>query len=461
MRHSFHQFQMESGVADLQKKKDGLEVDFGAAEVEDEAHVVPYFRLSQLLDKENQKLKEILFRPENILPFLNAGRLVSIKDGDIDWGVGVVVKFDRRFTDRERKNVQYIVQVLLKCKISSVKAGMLGLSKPQPCPKGERGVMQVVPCFLHLLNEVYTVRVYLPKTLRSSESRAQVLRKVEEVQKRLTLQPLDAEADFDVQEKGFRKLVTRLKDLRKRLVAMPLHSDPRLTDKFRAYAAKMKLKKQITQTEKEIKKKQTLVMKGELKKMKRVLRRLGHTDDDNVIQIKGRVACEINTADELVVTELIFAGVFNELTVEQAVALLSAFVFSVSAKPGDKGEPGKDLRKEIQKPFRQLQDAARRVAKGMHESRLEIDVDEFVGKFSTELMEVAYVWATGAKFADICQMTELFEGSIIRAIRRLEELLRQLAAAARGIGNEELETKFTAGMRAIKRDIIFAASLYL
>merc|ERR1719174_2717069 len=96
MRHSFHQFQMESGVADLQKKKDGLEVDFGAAEVEDEAHVVPYFRLSQLLDKENQKLKEILFRPENILPFLNAGRLVSIKDGDIDWGVGVVVKFDRR-----------------------------------------------------------------------------------------------------------------------------------------------------------------------------------------------------------------------------------------------------------------------------------------------------------------------------------------------------------------------------
>ena len=46
--HALH-FQMESGVADLQKKKDGLEVDFGAAEVEDEAHVVPYFRLSQLL----------------------------------------------------------------------------------------------------------------------------------------------------------------------------------------------------------------------------------------------------------------------------------------------------------------------------------------------------------------------------------------------------------------------------
>ena len=30
--------------------------------------------------------------------------------------------------------------------------------------------------------------------------------------------------------------------------------------------------------------------------------------------------------------------------------------------------------------------------------------------FDSFLAQVAYVWATGAKFADICQMTELFEG---------------------------------------------------
>jgi ATP-dependent RNA helicase DOB1 len=58
-------------------------------------------------------------------------------------------------------------------------------------------------------------------------------------------------------------------------------------------------------------------------------------------------------------------------------------------------------------------------------------------------------------------MTEVFEGSIIRAFRRLEELLRQMAAAAKGIGNTELESKFAAGIVSIKRDIIFANSLYL
>ena len=46
-------------------------------------------------------------------------------------------------------------------------------------------------------------------------------------------------------------------------------------------------------------------------------------------------------------------------------------------------------------------------------------------------------------------------------MRRLEEVTRQLIQAARGIGNKELEEKFTEGIKAIKRDIVFAASLYL
>ena len=51
--------------------------------------------------------------------------------------------------------------------------------------------------------------------------------------------------------------------------------------------------------------------------MKRVLKRLGHFDSNGVIQTKGRTACEVNTADELVVVELIFAGIFNDLSVEE------------------------------------------------------------------------------------------------------------------------------------------------
>ena len=61
--------------------------------------------------------------------------------------------------------------------------------------------------------------------------------------------------------------------------------------------------------------------------MKRVLRRLGIIDDGDVVQAKGRVACEINSADELLLTELIYDGVFIDLTPEQCVAILGSIIF--------------------------------------------------------------------------------------------------------------------------------------
>lgn len=54
-----------------------------------------------------------------------------------------------------------------------------------------------------------------------------------------------------------------------------------------------------------------------------------------------------------------------------------------------------------------------------------------------------------------------FSGSIIRSMRRLEELLRQMIQAAKNIGNTELENKFSEAIKLLKRDIVFAASLYL
>lgn len=40
----------------------------------------------------------------------------------------------------------------------------------------------------------------------------------------------------------------------------------------------------------------------------------------------------MNAGDELVTTEIIFAGVLSELTPEEAVAVLSALVFQVSSQ---------------------------------------------------------------------------------------------------------------------------------
>ena len=63
--------------------------------------------------------------------------------------------------------------------------------------------------------------------------------------------------------------------------------------------------------------------------------------------------------DELLATELIFAGVFNEIEPEQLVALLSCLVYNDKQK---EDKPTK-LLPELEGPFRQLEELARKIAK--------------------------------------------------------------------------------------------------
>lgn len=75
--------------------------------------------------------------------------------------------------------------------------------------------------------------------------------------------------------------------------------------------------------------------------------------------------------------------------------------------------------------------------------------------------QVLYAWTLGAKFVDVIKLTDVFEGSVIRVIRRLDEMLRQLGAASGAMGDHTLKEKFEDCSKRIRRDIAFTASLYL
>jgi ATP-dependent RNA helicase DOB1 len=133
----------------------------------------------------------------------------------------------------------------------------------------------------------------------------------------------------------------------------------------------------------------------ELKSRKRVLRRLGFIDEADVVQMKARVACEISTGDELVLSELLFNRFFNELAPEQCAACLSCFIFE------EKSNDTPALKEELAKPFREIQQQARVIAKISQESKLAINEEEYLNTFKYQLMEVVYAWAKGASFAEI------------------------------------------------------------
>jgi superfamily II RNA helicase len=192
-------------------------------------------------------------------------------------------------------------------------------------------------------------------------------------------------------------------------------------------------------------------------RMRAVLRTLGHLDDENVVQRKGRAAAEIEACDELVASELILGGVFNELTPQAVVALCACLV----AESSEKVKRAQPMHADLAEPFAKVQATARAVCEVLNGCGIATDPLEFVASFDGGLVNVAYAWANGVTFDALTGLCDLFEGSIIRAIRRLSELLDELQSAAKAIGNEELFQKLEAGAKLIRRDICFAASLYI
>lgn len=79
------------------------EVERDLIKVENEVAIQEYYELRQLLKEKAQDFQAVITHPQYSLPFLNAGRLVEIRDGDKDFGWGVVVAYNKVINPRVRE----------------------------------------------------------------------------------------------------------------------------------------------------------------------------------------------------------------------------------------------------------------------------------------------------------------------------------------------------------------------
>jgi ATP-dependent RNA helicase DOB1 len=400
---------------------------------------------------------------------------------DAVWAV--VVNFERVGGDGPR--AAYAVDVLLRAEDEEAEAPggraaqrrRAGAGGVRLLPAaGAEGAPRVVQLPLAQLDALSQLRLHLPQDLRPAEARASVAAALGEVLRRFPagVPMLDAEEDIKVEGSAFRKLVRRLETVEDALATHPLAAEAALPAALGALARRAALASRAAAARAAARAARSLVLRDELKARRRVLKRLGYLGEDGLVATKGRVAAEIASCDELVATELMFNGVFSDLQPDAIAALVSCLVWGEKSTEkgggsgGGRGQPGAPkaagapkLREELAATHAKLRETARRVAKVEHECRMTKDVEEYVDSFKPDLMELCYAWARGAKFAELMKTTSVFEGSVIRTLRRMEELLRQLGAGAGAVGEAELAGKFAAAAQLLKRDIVFAASLFL
>jgi ATP-dependent RNA helicase DOB1 len=448
MERSFHQHQISKSKPSLEKRLVDL-INKNDSIVIESPEISSYFKLQEQIDQIRSELKEFTNKPIHALPYMQPGRLVYIKDGADDWGWGVVISFTKKKSTAKIPVAEdCILDVLLECEPIEGNFG-----KPKPKKNGE---MVVIPVQLNLVEKISSVRIFVEKNIKSQESRNGIKLRIDEISKRFdgVIPVLDPIKDMGVKDKILITKIHKIQELEESLRAHSLYKKD-IAPLMENFILKRDLDNEIAELKLKIKTIGQVVLVEELKKRMRVLRRLECTNAENVIQLKGRVACEISSAHELVITEMIFNGVFNDLPSEICLALCSCVVYDEKDKKEGK------LPDELLAPYKLLQESARRVAKVSLECKLAVDVDEFVAGFSSSLMEVTYAWAKGAKFYEICKLTDTFEGSIVRMMRRLEEMMRQIAVAAKSIGDTKLEEKFLEAITLLKRDIVFSSSLYL
>jgi len=385
----------------------------------------------------------------------------------------VIINYQKRVPPKNRPmpkpddlppHEQYVIDILLNCAIGShaSKDRTNVTATPgdvQPCKPDQKGEPLVVPVLLSTIDAISSVRIYLPKDLRSLQARETAWKSVLEVHRRLSdgITLLDPIQNMQITDDKFKALVKKIELMENKMFSSTLHKDPRLPELYSQYKTKQECQNHIRELKKRIQATNDVLQMEELKCRKRVLRRLGFTTSADIVDMKGRVACEISTGDELLLTELIFNGVFNPLSPEQCAGLLSCFVFT------EKSEQVTKLKEELASPLRVMQEFARRIAKVSKESKLAIVEDDYVQSFKVELMDAVVQWCRGASFAEICKLTDQFEGSLIRVFRRLQELIRQMSQAAKVIGNTELQEKFEKASEMLERpnSVIFCSSLYL
>ncbi|KAK0425799.1 hypothetical protein QR680_009392 [Steinernema hermaphroditum] len=199
-----------------------------------------------------------------------------------------------------------------------------------------------------------------------------------------------------------------------------------------------------------------LILINDYDKKINVLRALNFISYNNVVQLKGRVAGEINTM-ELFITELILENKFAHRTPAEIAAILSATV--TQFKGNKKGEPFPNLDYGL---ISELKDDAESIMVKICTVRREAGLSsgEDFDELHYDLMDVVYEWAKGTDFPVIMQHSEAQEGIIVRCVQRIHEVCKDIRGAAKLIGNTSLSLAIESTIAAIERDIVFTPSIY-
>ncbi|KAJ8909989.1 hypothetical protein NQ315_000541 [Exocentrus adspersus] len=152
---------------------------------------------SKAEDVDVEDIKSYITKSEYLIPFLQPGRLLKIKNQDDEYDWGAVVNFKkvqeivpgRKGKGQAKPATKVQVDILLHVISDSDAPDTI----PKPCQEDQKGEVEIITVDSSLITHISSVRLYCPNDLRSKDSR----KGIQMVQASKTIGNTDLEDKFN------------------------------------------------------------------------------------------------------------------------------------------------------------------------------------------------------------------------------------------------------------------------
>uniref|UniRef100_A0A8V8TL97 Superkiller complex protein 2 n=1 Tax=Homo sapiens TaxID=9606 RepID=A0A8V8TL97_HUMAN len=456
MKRSFSEFPSrkdskahEQALAELTKRLGALEEPDMTGQLVD---LPEYYSWGEELTETQHMIQRRIMESVNGLKSLSAGRVVVVKNQEHHNALGVILQVSSNSTSRV-----FTTLVLCDKPLSQDPQDRGPATAEVPYPDdlvGFKLFLPEGPCD-------HTVVKLQPGDMAAITTKdpplAAVTTAVQELLRLAQAHPagpptLDPVNDLQLKDMSVVEGGLRARKLEELIQGAQCVHSPRFPAQYLKLRERMQIQKEMERL-RFLLSDQSLLLLPEYHQRVEVLRTLGYVDEAGTVKLAGRVACAMSS-HELLLTELMFDNALSTLRPEEIAALLSGLVCQ---SPGDAGD---QLPNTLKQGIERVRAVAKRIGEVQVACGLNQTVEEFVGELNFGLVEVVYEWARGMPFSELAGLSGTPEGLVVRCIQRLAEMCRSLRGAARLVGEPVLGAKMETAATLLRRDIVFAASLY-
>jgi len=464
-KKSFYQFQVKKG-APLKK------TEIMRTYIKYNKIVIPNVEedneeiLNLLETKEDilENIQEIVFECRNKIwaKSLEPGRIIKFKNND--WGILINLRYVNSKSIKQNSEIltNLLIKENLKDFICEIFIQNNNLKMNLNIDKKIDNYNEIKSIPLSDLTEISKVKVDIPKNSNGKNFLKSCEKKLMEVKmmiKDKNLQIFNPITDFEIKNNQLEKLNDKLNFLNSKINLKEEKNSLLLKSIMKLKSEKKEFEKTLNSNFKELEKIEEFELKEDVEKMEHVLIELSYVTS-NKLTSKGQLASIISAGDEIVLTELVFKGVFDKLESIQIIALLSCFVKESGRFTKDNSYMNiPDLSPVMNLIYNEIKEVFYDVSKIYR--MFGIKNKDFDEEFKPHFMEPSFMWANGSNLLEICNCTEIYEGNLISCFKRLDELISQLIEGCQKIEKYNLKEIFKQASSLINRGMVADKSLLI